>query len=119
MARAATALRTLCSPASPWPRRNSPSGWPSRASWKLQPSARDERDQARERGLHRLQVGVDVGVVELEVADDGHVRVVVDELGPLVEERGVVLVALHHEVAPLAEMIAAGEVAGHAADEIR
>ena len=47
---------------------------------------------------------------------DRHVRQVVDELRPLVEEGAVVLVALDHEVRPAAEAVAALEVDRHAAD---
>ena len=72
-----------------------------------------------EGALHRGQVGVDVGVVVLHVADDGDVGHVVDELGPLVEESRVVLVALHHEVLSPTQPVAPLEVDRHAADEER
>ena len=75
--------------------------------------------QPHEGELHRREVGVDVGVVELDVADDRHVRQVVDELRPLVEEGAVVLVALDHEVRAAAQPVAAPEVHRHAADQER
>ena len=60
-------------------------------------AARDEVDQALEGGLDGGEVGVDVGVVELDVGEDGGVGEVVQELGALVEEGGVVLVAFEDE----------------------
>ena len=43
------------------------------------------------------QVVEDVGVVEFQVVQDGRARAVVDELAPLVEEGGVVLVGFDDE----------------------
>jgi hypothetical protein len=43
------------------------------------------------------QVVEDVGVVELQVVQDGRARAVVDELAALVEEGGVVFVGFDHE----------------------
>ena len=63
-------------------------------------------DQAAERQAHRVEVRVDVGVVELDVVDDGDVGQVLQELRRLVEERAVVLVALDHEVAARADPVA-------------
>jgi hypothetical protein len=48
-------------------------------------------------------IGVDVAVVELDVADHEEVRAVVEELRSLVEERGVVLVPLDDRPAAPAE----------------
>ena len=59
-------------------------------------------DQPAERQQHRVEVGVDVGVIELDVVDDGDVGQVLEELRRLVEERAVVLVALDDEVAAAA-----------------
>ena len=64
------------------------------------PAARHQIDEAPERDAQRLHVGIDVRVVVLEVADDGDVRQVLQELRRLVEERAVVLVALDDESRP-------------------
>ena len=60
--------------------------------------ARHGAHQVVELGLDRVEVGKDVGVVELEVVEDRDVRPVVDELAALVEEGAVVFVGLDHEV---------------------
>ena len=82
-----------------------------------QPVAGDDVHQAHERDLDGGEVRVDVRVVELDVADDRHVREVVDELRPLVEEGTVVLVTLDHEVRATAQPVAAPEVHRHPADQ--
>ncbi len=61
------------------------------------PVARHGTHQMVELALDRSHVGEDVGVVVLEVVEDGHARAVVHELAALVEERGVVFVGLDHE----------------------
>ena len=71
-----------------------------------QAAPRHQVHQPPERERHGVEVGVDVGVVELDVVDDGDVGQVLEELRGLVEERAVVLVAFDHEVAPLPEPIA-------------
>ena len=69
------------------------------------------------------EVGVDVGVVELDVGEDGGVGEVVEELGALVEEGGVVLVAFEEEGPRLradaggADHEGGAEVLGDASDE--
>ena len=65
------------------------------------------------------EVRVDVGVVELDVVDDGDVGQVLQELRRLVEERAVVFVAFDDELAAAADPVAALEVLGDAADEAR
>src|ERR1051325_6714254 len=65
----------------------------------------------------RVHVGVDVSVVELDVVDDQRVRAVVEKLGPLVEERGVVLVAFDDELRVVAELEVLIEIEGDAADD--
>ena len=47
--------------------------------------------------LDRCQIGKDVGVIELEIVEHHRARPVMDELRPLVEERGVVFVGFDHE----------------------
>ncbi len=76
--------------------------------------------EAAEGEHHRVEVGVDVRVIELDVVDHGDVGQVLQELGGLVEERAVVLVAFDDEVASLAEPIAGtvlAEIPGDAADQ--
>ena len=67
--------------------------------------------------LDRSHVGIDVRVVVLEVVQDRRARPVVDELRALVEEGGVVLVGLDHEVLALTEPGTRIEVLRHAADQ--
>ena len=68
--------------------------------------------------LDVLEVAEDVGVIELDRRHDRRARAVVEELGALVEEGGVVLVALDDEVRARAGAIRLVEVerrAGRAA----
>jgi hypothetical protein len=65
-----------------------------------------------------VEVAVDVGVVELDRGDHAGPCAIVQELRPLVEEGRVVLVALDHEDLPPTAARAAGEVRGHAADQV-
>jgi hypothetical protein len=78
--------------------------------------------QPAERQPHLVDAAVDVGVVELDVVDDGDVGEVLQELRGLVEERAVVFVAFDDEVAagthPVAGALGA-EVERDAADEDR
>src|SRR5215469_16898164 len=82
-----------------------------------QAAARHEIDEALEGSLDGAEVCVDVGVVELNVSEDQRVREVVQELRTLVEEGGVVLVALDDEGPRGAELKAGSEVLSYAADE--
>ena len=77
-----------------------------------------ERDAGAERGLHRVEVGVEVRVVELDRREDERPRRVVEELRPLVRVGRRVLVALDDERRPAAERGGAREVRGLAADEV-
>src|SRR5207237_9333019 len=79
----------------------------------------EEVYQAAEGELDRVEVRVDVRVVELDVADDGDLWQVVHELRPLVEVGRVVLVALDDEVVALGRAEAGAEVLHDAADEER
>src|SRR5437667_12709091 len=47
--------------------------------------------------LDRGQVVEDVRMIEFEIVDDGHLGKIVDELAPLIEERGVVFIAVDHK----------------------
>ncbi len=69
--------------------------------------------------LDGFKIGVDVGVVELDVGEDERVGKVVEKLWALVEEGRVVLVALNDEGARGAQLEAGAEVLRHAADEER
>ncbi len=73
--------------------------------------------QVVELALDRRQVIEDVGVVELQVVQDGRARAVVDELASLVEEGGVVFVGFDHEVTALPEPGRDPEVGRHPADQ--
>ena len=67
--------------------------------------------------LDRCQIVEDVGVVELEIVQDGRARPVVHELAALVEERSVVLVGLDDEGAAIAKPRGHAEVHRHAAHQ--
>ena len=82
-------------------------------------ASRNEIDEAFEGCFDGFEVGVDVSVVELNVREDERSGKVVEELGALVKERSVVLVALEDEVARGAELEARSEVLRDAADEER
>src|SRR6185437_488473 len=83
-------------------------------------AARDEIDHALECSLHGFEIGVDVGVVELDMREDCRVRKIMQELWPLVEEGGVILVALKDEWPCAVLHVEAGaEIFGDAADEER
>jgi hypothetical protein len=73
--------------------------------------------QVVELGLDGGQVRKDVGVVEFQVVQDGRARPVVHELAALVEECGVVLVGLDHEVGPLPKRAETPKFMRHAADQ--
>lgn len=81
--------------------------------------AGDEVDEAFEGELDVGKGREDVGVIELEVVDDGDFGEVVDELGALVEKGGVVLIAFDDEPGGISEACALAEIAGDAADEER
>lgn len=78
---------------------------------------RHRAHQVVELALDRGHVREDVGVVVFKVVEDGHQRPVVHELAALVEERGVVLVGLDHELAALAQPGGDAEILGDAADQ--
>ncbi len=80
-------------------------------------AARNEIDEALESDLDGFEIGVDVGVIELDVGEDERVGKVVEELWALVEEGGVVFVAFDDEGARGAELKAGAEVLRYATDE--
>ena len=67
--------------------------------------------------LDRLQIVEDVGMIELDVVQYCGARAVVDELGALVEEGGVVLVGLDDEARGGRETRGDRKVVRHAADQ--
>ena len=71
------------------------------------------------RGLVVRHVAVDVGVIELDARENRRPGAVVQELGALVEVRGVVLVALDHDERAGAVAEVGVGVHRHAADEER
>jgi hypothetical protein len=75
-----------------------------------EPGARHDANQPAERELDRFEIAVDVGVVELDVLDQDDMGKIVQELGRLVEKRGVVFVALDDEVRAAPDPKAAGEI---------
>src|SRR5213080_3528186 len=81
--------------------------------------AGDEVHQTTKRQLYRIEVLVDVRVIELDVVDDGGLRQVVHELRAFVEVGRVVLVAFDDEVIAVGDVKADAEVLHHAADEER
>src|SRR6185437_13953560 len=82
-------------------------------------AARHQVDQALEGGLHRVQVLVNVCVIELNGSEDDGIGKVVQELGTLVKKGGVVLVPLDDEVAAVAEGETAAEILRDAAHQER
>ena len=83
----------------------------------MQTAARDKIDEALECSLHCFEIGVDIGVIELNVREDQRVRKVVQKLRALVEEGGVVFVAFNDEGARGTQLKAGAEVLRNAADE--
>ena len=87
-----------------------------------QPIAWHQIGQAAERQADVIDRRVDVGVVELNVVDDGNAGQVLEELGRLVEVGAVVLVPLDDEVPAMANPVAGAvvaEIERDAADEHR
>src|SRR5882672_4846406 len=78
--------------------------------------ARNEPDEMFEGGFDGFEVGEDVGVVELEIVDEGDLGEVMDEFAAFVEESGVVFVALNDEPFTVRKASALAEVVGDAAD---
>ena len=79
-------------------------------------AARDEIDQTFEGDFDGFKIGVDVGMIELNVGEDQHVGKVVQELWAFIEERGVVLVAFDDEGARGPEMKTGAEVFRYTSD---
>ncbi len=75
--------------------------------------------QVVELALDVVQIVENIGVIEFDVVDDQGARVIVDELGSLVEEGAVVFVGLDHEGSPRVAADAGGyaEVFRHPAHQ--
>jgi hypothetical protein len=85
-----------------------------------QSATRHEVHEPSKRQCDRVEIRVDVRVIELDVVDHGDVGQVLQKLRGLVEEGAVVLVPLDDEISPLAEPIArplVAEVSDDAADQ--
>ena len=81
------------------------------------PATRQQRDQTSYGEANRLEIGIDICVIEFEVTDHRDVRQILQKLRGLVEERTVVFIALDNEVAPLPQSVARVEIAGQPADQ--
>src|SRR5579872_771620 len=75
--------------------------------------------QSLERCLDRVKILVDVGVIELDRSENDGIGEIMQELRSLVEECGVVFVALENEVVDIAEVKAGAEILGDTADQKR
>ena len=84
-----------------------------------QAAARDQVYESLEGCLHGVEVGVDVGVVKLDVGQNQRIGKVMEKFRPLVEEGGIVFVALHDEGARGPQLKAGSKVLRHAADQKR
>ena len=80
--------------------------------------ARHEADELGEGLLHRGHVRKNVGVVQLQVVHNRDLGQVVDEFAALVEERGVVFVALDDEPLAVREPRARAQVARNASNQV-
>src|SRR4030095_12412648 len=67
--------------------------------------ARDQPHETTEGSQDGVEIRVDVGVIELDVINDGDVGQILEELRRLVEERTVVFIAFDDEVASLADAV--------------
>ena len=73
---------------------------------------------ARSEGIDdRVEIGVDVSVIEFDIIDDKCIRFIVLKLRSLIEERGVVLIALDDEVRSVSELEVLIEIERNAADD--
>ncbi len=79
---------------------------------------RHDVEQAAEAQLDGVEIGKDIGVVELDVVHHDEFRQVVEELRALVEERGVVFVALENDMLGIVQAGALAEIFGDAADHV-
>ena len=80
-------------------------------------AARNEIDEALEGELIDVEVGVDVGMVELDGGDDEVIGLVVEEFCGFVPIGGIVFVAFENEFGTAGEAVALAEIFGDTADE--
>lgn len=74
-------------------------------------------DQMMELPLDGRKIGIDIRMIIFEIVQDQCARAVMDELGPLVEKRRVVLIGLDHEERRSSQPSRLTEIARHTADE--
>ena len=79
--------------------------------------ARHGTHQMVELALDGGQIVKDVGVIELQVVQNGCARVVMDKLAAFVKKRSVVFISLNHKGLALPQAGGNAEVQGHAADQ--
>src|SRR5689334_7048269 len=68
-----------------------------------EPAARDDTQQMTELTLDGLQIGVNIRVIEFQIVEDERARMVVNELGALVEEGRVVFIGFDDEERRIAQ----------------
>src|SRR5215813_11945848 len=78
-----------------------------------------EVHQASKGQLHRIQIDVDIGMIEFNVVDDSEFRQIVHELRTFVEVSSIVFVAFNDEIIAVRHPKADPEVLRHAADQKR
>src|SRR5204863_9576720 len=81
--------------------------------------ARHQIHQTPKRELHRIEVLVNIGVIEFDVVNDGNFGEVMHELRALVEIGRVVFVAFNDEVIAVGDAKTDAEVLHHATDHER
>src|SRR6266566_1147801 len=82
-----------------------------------QAGSRNDIDQPAECRLDCFQIRVNIGVIELDVLQQGDSRQVVKKLWSFIEKGRVVLVALDYEIGTVPELKTASEIFGDTADK--
>src|SRR5208282_4552859 len=82
-------------------------------------ASRNQVHQPFESRLHRVQILVDIGVVEFHRGENHGIRKVVQKLRALIEECCVVLVAIQNEVLAFPQAKAAAEILRNTSDQER
>ncbi len=83
------------------------------------PAPRNQIHQPLERRLHRIEIFVDVGMIEFDRSQNHRVGKVMQKFRTLIEECRVVFVAFEDEVLAIAQPEAAPEIFGYASDQER
>src|SRR5206468_674918 len=84
-----------------------------------QPGPRDDIDETAKRRLDGLEIGVYIRMVKLDIFQKNDPRQVMQKLGSLIEEGGVVFVSFNDEIRPVGHLKATTEVLCDAADKKR